>query len=91
MKEYNGEYKNRYKNGQLQEQGFYKNGLLVGEYKNWWYNGRISAHLFYNKGKIIDITKYVENVNDINEHEYFHLQLVFGYFPIIKFDTKLAN
>lgn len=84
----NDEYKRWHKNGQPCEHGFFKNDLLIGEYKSWRSSGQL-GHVFLHNYKKIDIYEYVADKNNITEQEYFQLQLVFGYFPIIKFDGKI--
>lgn len=85
-----GEYKFWWENGQIWQQSFYKDGKHNGESKVWNKNGQIEEHLFFHNAKEVDISGYVEDINNITEHEYFQLQLIFGYFPIIKFDGNFA-
>lgn len=82
-----GEYKMWYKNGQIRNHFFIENKALHGESKEWDINGQLTEHCFYQNNKIVDISEYITDINNIVVEEYFHLQLVFGYFPIIKFDS----
>lgn len=84
-----GEYKDWMGSGQLWSQCFYKNGMSQGEYKIWDKNDQTETHCFYHNSEVVDISEYVQDVNNITESEYFLLQITFGYFPIFKFDGKL--
>ncbi len=46
-----GEYKKWHPNGQLNAQGYYKEGKEEGEFKEWYYTGQLSSQKYYKKGK----------------------------------------
>ena len=47
-----GEYKEYYENGQLELQGYYKNGKFDGEWKSWYENGQIGSQYYYKEGEL---------------------------------------
>ena len=84
-----GEYKSWHESGQLAIHCFFKNGMSQGEYKLYYRNEPSVLHCFYNNNKLVDISEYAADINDITEQEYFLLQITFGYFPILKYNGKL--
>ena len=53
---YEGEYKDWYKNGQICEHSFWKNGQPDGERKNWSFYGKLLEHSVWKDGnKVRDI------------------------------------
>lgn len=49
IKPFNGEYKERFFNGNLYVHCFFKNNKLYGEYKDWYNDGTLALHCYYNK------------------------------------------
>jgi antitoxin component YwqK of YwqJK toxin-antitoxin module len=47
-----GEFKKWYPNGQLREQGYYKEGKEEGEYKELYTNGKLWNQSYYKEGKL---------------------------------------
>lgn len=81
------EIKNYFNDGQIgQHYWIDEKRKYQGEFKDWYEDGLLYEHVFYHNDEEINITEYVADKNNITEEEYFHLQQVFGYFPIIKFD-----
>jgi antitoxin component YwqK of YwqJK toxin-antitoxin module len=46
-----GEYKEWWRNGQLDIQCYYKEGKEEGEYKEWWRNGQLYSQYYFKEGK----------------------------------------
>lgn len=72
MVNWKGGYKKWYKNGQLQLQATFKNGVLVGQFKEYYPSGNLSRMGQYNKdGKLKgSITHWHENGEKAEEDKY---------------------
>jgi antitoxin component YwqK of YwqJK toxin-antitoxin module len=57
----NGEYKKWYNNGQMNFQGYYKDGERENEYKSWRPTGQLLEHMIYNKDGTNEYKMWYEN------------------------------
>ncbi len=48
-----GEYREWYKNGQLSEVAFFKNGIAHGECKLWDKDGNLTNHWLFDNGEVV--------------------------------------
>ena len=64
-----GEYKEYYKNGNLEYHKFYKDGELDGEYKRYYENENLKYHKFYKDGKEISKKEYEKSIGLFEENK----------------------